>query len=38
MNETDHDVAIATKLILKRIEDKVWEICGKYTLGTGDKL
>ena len=32
------DWCIANDLILQKIEKKVWEICGKYTLGTGDKL
>lgn len=38
MNEEDHDPVIAHDLILAKIERKVWEICGKYTLATGDKL
>lgn len=38
MNEEDHDSIIANDLILQKIEHKVWEICGKYTLATGDKL
>ena len=38
MNEEDHDEAKAWDLIREKIKDKVWEICGKYTLATGDKL
>lgn len=38
MNEEEHSEDDAVKIIEKRIEDKVWEICGKYTLATGDKL
>ena len=38
MDESEHDPVIAKELIMKRIKDKVWEICGKYTLATGDKL
>lgn len=38
MYEEEHDPAIASQLIIKRVKDKVWEICGKYTLATGDKL
>lgn len=34
----EHDRCIANDIILQKIEKKVWEICGKYTLGTGDKL
>lgn len=38
MNEEDHDPQKAIELIQERILEKVWEICGKYTLATGDKL
>lgn len=38
MYEEEHDDNAAFKIIEKRIKDKVWEICGKYTLATGDKL
>lgn len=34
----EHNWTIANDLILQKIEKKVWEICGKYTLATGDKL
>ena len=38
MDEAEHNQEMASQLIIKRIKDKVWEICGKYTLATGDKL
>lgn len=38
MDGEEHDPVIANDLILQKIERKVWEICGKYTLATGDKL
>ena len=38
MYEEEHDFCIANDLILQKIERKVLEICGKYTLATGDKL
>ena len=38
MDGEEHDWCIANDIILQKIEKKVWEICGKYTLGTGDKL
>ena len=38
MFDEEHDYCIAHDLILQKIEKKVWEICGKYTLATGDKL
>ena len=38
MYEEEHNPLIGRELINKRIKDKVWEICGKYTLATGDKL
>lgn len=38
MFEEEHNAEIAAELIVKRIKNKVWEICGKYTLATCDKL
>ena len=38
MDDEEHDWVIANDIILQKIEKKVWEICGKYTLATGDKL
>lgn len=38
MDGEEHNPVIANDLILQKIERKVWEICGKYTLATGDKL
>ena len=32
----DYDVGI--DVCLKKIKDKLWEICGKYSLITGEKL
>ena len=38
MYEEEHDEEVAHKIIMSKITNKVWEICGKYTLATGDKL
>lgn len=38
MNEEDYDHDVAYRMIVERVKSKLWEICGKYTLATGDKL
>ena len=38
MYSENHDPEIAKSIIDERITRKVWEIAGKYTLATGDKL
>lgn len=38
MYSENHDAEIAKGIIKEKIARKVWEICGKYTLATGDKL
>ncbi len=38
IDEDEFDFEKGEEIILQKIERKVWEICGKYTLATGDKL
>lgn len=38
MDENNHDERIGRDVVLKNIENKLWRICGQYTLATGDKL
>ena len=38
INPENFDSDIGLKVCQKKIKDKLWEICGKYSLITGEKL
>lgn len=38
MNPEGNDTEIATKILIKRIKDALWDIVGKYSLATGERL
>ena len=38
INENDYNYVEAYELILQKVEQKVRDICVKYTIGTGDRL
>lgn len=38
MDEANADETIGKKVVMERIKDKLWAICGQYTLATGELL
>ncbi len=38
MYEENHDRQIAQEILRERALNKCWEICGQYTLATGEKM
>lgn len=38
MDENNHNEEIGKQIATRAIKEKLWQICGQYTLATGEKL